>query len=287
MPEHRALGWLSWPLPVDEAIVVSGGNSSDPYRGSTREVEAEWTGLHRRRHERPKMIVSISFRHYFSIRHLSAASHFAHQCREVENSPLPPVIEGPEWRQHSAASVSAVVMSAAFLEATINELYSDCVADPTSSRLACLPARALMEALWKKGIPRRAGYPIVQKYEIALELNGKSAFDSAQSVIQDARHLVDLRNALVHFEPKTITSTAAGEKAQALKFDWLKGKFPENALLAGAGNPYYPDKLLGAGCAEWAVKSAVAFTDEFFSKLGMEPTYEHARAQYPGSTSSP
>lgn len=33
MPEHRALGWLSWPLPVDEAIVLSGKGSSEPYRG--------------------------------------------------------------------------------------------------------------------------------------------------------------------------------------------------------------------------------------------------------------
>ena len=286
MPEHRALGWLSWPLPVDEAIVIGGGDSSDPYRGLSREVEAEWIGLHRRRLERPKMIFSISIRHYFSIRHLSAAALFARQCREAESSLLPLVIEGPEWQQHSAASVSAVVMSAAFLEATINEIYSDCVDDPTSSRLACLPARALMEALWKQGIPRRAGYPIVQKYEIALELNGKPAFDHSRSLYQDARHLVELRNALVHFEPKTITSTAAGGKAQAHKFDGLKSKFPDNAL-AGAGNPYYPDKLLGAGCAEWAVKSAVAFTDEFFGKLGMEPTYEHARAQYLGSSSSP
>lgn len=232
------------------------------------------------------MNVTISFRHYFSIRHLSAASLFVEQCREVENSSLPPPIEGPEWRKHSAASVSAVVMAAAFLEATINELFSDCVDDPKLERLDCLPARALMEAMWNQGIPRRAGYPILQKYEIALQLNGKPAFDTSRSPYQDAKQVINLRNALVHFEPETITSTTSGEKAKAHRFDALRNKFPDNMLMA-AGNPYYPDKLLGAGCAEWAVRSAVAFTDEFFATLGMTPTYEHVRADYLGLTKSP
>ena len=233
-----------------------------------------------------KMSLSIGFRHYFSIRHLSAAALFARQCRDVESSPLPPVIDGPAWRQHWAASVSAVVMSAAFLEATINELFSDCVDDPMSPRLVCVQARALMEAMWKQGIPRRAGYPILQKYEIALELNAKPAFDRSGSLHQNAKSLVDLRNALVHFEPQTITATV-GEKTQAHKFDTLKGKFPDNELLAGAGNPYYPEKLLGAGCAQWAVRSAVAFTDEFFDKLGVEPIYAPVKADYLGSMDPP
>lgn len=232
------------------------------------------------------MLVSISFRHYFSIRHFTAAASFARQCREVECSPLPPVIEGPEWQQHSAAAVSAVVMAAAFLEATINELYCDCVDDPHSQRLAALPARALMDALWREGIPRRAGYPIIQKYDIALRLNGKPVFDRSRSPYQDAKLLIDLRNELVHFEPETVASTAPGKEAKAPKFGALRTKFPDNAL-AGAGNPYYPDKLLGAGCAEWAVRSALAFTDEFFEKLGITPTYEHVRAAYVDPTTPP
>lgn len=136
-----------------------------------------------------------------------------------------------------------------------------------------------MEAMWKQGIPRRAGYPILQKYEIALQLNGKPSFDTSRSPYQDAKQLVNLRNALVHFEPETITSAVDGKKPQAHAFDGLQSKFPNNPL-TGPGNPYYPDKMLGAGCAAWAVRSAVAFTDEFFAKLGMPPMYESVRGEY-------
>ncbi len=44
--------------------------------------------------------------------------------------------------------------------------------------------------------------------------------------------------------------------------------------MSGSGNSYFPDKALGKGCTEWAVKSARNFADSFFKRIGVEPNYQ-------------
>jgi hypothetical protein len=215
-----------------------------------------------------------------SISHLSAAALFAQQCREIEASADTTPIDSPQRRQHNAYAVSSVIVSAAFLEATINEIFSDCSDEHITDRIASLPSMSLMGRLWEKGVPRTASYSILEKYEIALELNGKSAFNAGTNPYQDVKLLVELRNALIHYEPETIVSHSGYEAPKLHKFEKrFAGKFPVNPL-TGLGNPFYPDKLLGSGCAKWAVSSAVAFTDDFFQKLGITPAYEHVRPAY-------
>lgn len=226
------------------------------------------------------MSVTISMRQYLSIGHLSAAALFASQCKEIEAMAQATPIDSPQRRQHNACAISSVIVSAAFLEATINEMFSDCADNHSTERIAALPARNLMANLWRKGIPRTASYPIIEKYEIALELNGKPTFNTGASPYQDVKMLIELRNALIHYEPETIVGYSGHETPQLHKFEKrLKGKFLINTL-TGLGNPFYPDKVLGAGCAQWAVSTAVAFTDDFFQRLGITPTYEHVRATY-------
>lgn len=189
-------------------------------------------------------------------------------------------LDSNERRQHHACVVSAVIMSAAFLEATINELFSDCADEHMAQDLTSLSAKELMGRLWQKGIPRTASYSILEKYEIALELNGKAAFNTGAAPYQDIKLLVELRNALIHFEPETVLSHSVNEAPKLHKFEKrFAGKFDSNAL-TGAGNPFYPDKLLGAGCANWAIRSAVAFTDEFYERLASQPIYEHVRGHF-------
>lgn len=226
------------------------------------------------------MSITIAFRHYLSISHLSAAALFARQCQGIESSAGATPIDSQDRRQHNAYAVSSVIVSAAFLEATINELFSDCADAHSTDRIAALQAKGLMGRLWEKGIPRTASYPILEKYEIALELNGIPAIDPGANPYQDVKLLVELRNALIHYEPETIISHNVHEAPKLHKFEKrFAGKFDINPL-TGLGNPFYPDKLLGSGCARWAVKAAVTFTDDFFQKLGVPATYEHVRPTY-------
>lgn len=226
------------------------------------------------------MSVSISMRSYLSISHLSAASLFAKQCSELEKSIDPLKIDPDLRREHNACAISSIILSAAFLEAVINEIFSDCAEDYVTERISQLPAKDLMARLWKLGIPRTASYPILEKYEIALELNNKEPVPQGFSPYQDAKLLIELRNALIHFEPETITSHSSSEERKVHKFEKrLLGKFQENRLVS-LGNPFYPDKVLGAGGASWAVSSAVNFADIFFKNIGILPTYEHVRSTF-------
>lgn len=226
------------------------------------------------------MSVSILFRHYLSISHLSAATLFSKSCQDIESSAKTTPFDSQERRQHNAYAVSSVIVSTAFLEATINELFSDCADAHGTDRIAALQAKHLMGRLWKKGIPRTASYSILEKYEVALELNDKPPIDTGINPYQDVKLLIELRNALIHYEPETIVSYSGHEAPKLHKFEKrFTGKFDINPL-TGVGNPFYPDKLLGSGCARWAVNAALAFTDDFFQKLGISATYEHARSIY-------
>src|SRR5262249_7027465 len=86
---------------------------------------------------------------------------------------------------------------------------------------------------------------------------------------QSAKLLVELRNILAHFRPATMSLS----DANSLQSKFLS-KFSENVLMVGSGNPYFPDKCLGAGCAGWAVESAKDFADQVFGRLNVQPNYQ-------------
>lgn len=201
-------------------------------------------------------------RRYLSITHLTAASLFASQCKTLESNAEQHAFCGEQVTQQQAYVVSSVILSAAFLEATINELFSDC-ADGHATR--SLEVRDLMGRLWKQGVPKTASYSILEKYDIALELANRTGFIRGDQPYQDAKLLVQLRNQLVHFEPESVAGSFNPSEVLDLHVfeKRFRGKFEVNPL-TGALNPFYPDKLLGAGCAIWSVKTAIAFADAFF-----------------------
>ncbi|MGH8647627.1 MAG: hypothetical protein ACREX4_25455, partial [Gammaproteobacteria bacterium] len=80
-----------------------------------------------------------------------------------------------------------------------------------------------------------------------------------------------IRNDLIHYMPESL----GGDNIHRLEAR-LRGKFLENSLMAGSGNPYFPDKALGKGCADWSVASVTRFTDTFFSQLNIVPNYLRA-----------
>lgn len=140
-----------------------------------------------------KESLQIHSRSYLSISHLSATSLFTYKASKIEQLGD----DGADCasREHRAYVVSAVMLSAAFLEATINELFSDC-ADGSKTQLNPLPAPDLMATMWNRGIPRTARYSIIEKYDIALELNGKPPFDQGVNPCQDTKLLV---NSVMHW----------------------------------------------------------------------------------------
>ncbi|MDX2381291.1 MAG: hypothetical protein QNM02_16205 [Acidimicrobiia bacterium] len=56
--------------------------------------------------------------------------------------------------------------------------------------------------------------------------------------------------------------------------DMLKDRFPSNGLMAGSGNPWWPDHALGAGCARWAHASAEALADFLVDETNVNPNHK-------------
>jgi len=223
--------------------------------------------------------MSVVSRSYFSIPFIAGATYFARQARGLEDG-----YDGSnEYFQenstpHRAVVLAAIISAVTCLEAFINELFSD--ADEASVGLiTALPqsAREIMAKFWDIGIPRTARHDILNKYDVAFLLITGKTLDRSRPPTQDTQSLIKLRNALIHFEPSWQQHATPVDPKLAHQFEKLfNGKFLENKL-TGQGNPFYPDKLLGYGCAQWAAHTAIDFVDYFCKEIAATPPYDHIR----------
>ena len=113
--------------------------------------------------------------------------------------------------------MGAIFTSVAFLEATVNEFFADAADDlpglrefgilkksGTATRVLKGIDNQLVNRLgklWKLGVPRRAPYSILNKFEVALALADKEPFDQGAKPYQEVKLLVTLRNEWIHYEP--------------------------------------------------------------------------------------
>ena len=225
--------------------------------------------------------MQIAIRHYFSLNHLAAASVLARQSAEIESSASAEL--WPECNHvNQACAVGALINSVSFLEATINEVFADC-AEKTSAHGQLPPNSALLGEMWNLGVPRTASYSVLEKYQMALTLSGKEQLPDGVDPLQSVDALIFARNYLIHFEPEFVLSVGAGEKDKPQRIlSRLRGRFALNAL-APVGSLFFPDRALGAGSAQWSVRTALSLTDRFFELIGVPATYSHLMAQPPYS----
>ena len=134
--------------------------------------------------------VSFSIRPSFSIQHIMSAAFFARRAMEMERESKDPYADNSP-AHHWAFVTGSIISSACFLEATINELYSD-TAEQHQTITQDIPAdvRNRMASLWRLDVPRTASFRILQKYQIALALAQKNEFDLGSSPYQDANIVV-------------------------------------------------------------------------------------------------
>jgi hypothetical protein len=211
--------------------------------------------------------IRVWMRNYFAAQHLWTARSFAVKAAAIETGRTVHAVFDIE---HRAYVVSSIISAVAFMEAAINELLQD-AADEQPPYLSPLPGptvKALAE-LWRMAQEKWA---FLDKYQAALLVAGKEPFNRGALPYQDADLLRGLRNIMIHAKPET--SEAGTEHKLEKRF---KSKFPANRLMKGQKNPYFPDRCLGSGCAEWAVKASIALADEFFSRMGLIPHYKQTK----------
>lgn len=201
---------------------------------------------------------------------LRAALRFVDGAQAIEDRHDPAHDKPHHDPEHSGYVLSAVINSAVFLEAAVNELFADAyenhgVTDDGYIAPLDEKTRHRIAAWWGEHGDRS---PILSKYQMLLALADQPRLDRDAAPFQDAAALVKLRNRLVHYEPETLFAV----KEHAVEKQ-LGGKFADNTLMVGSGNSWWPSHALGAGCAQWACTSAVALADEVVDRLGVNPNY--------------
>jgi hypothetical protein len=225
--------------------------------------------------------MSIMSREYLSISIIVGAAKFARDAKLIEDGGQPITNEYLQANRlpHRATVVASIIAATSCLEASINELFCD-AGQPNLSTLSSVAShrRELMASMWDIGVPRTARYSILEKYEIALYLVKRRRLDNGRNPAQDVKCLVELRNALIHYEPEWQANVNdSPNTATHIEKRFKSKKIPSNKLTLGNHTPFYPDLLLGHGCAKWSVKVAVSFIDWFCKELGIRPPYDHVR----------
>jgi hypothetical protein len=212
----------------------------------------------------------ITMRNYLSTHHLYAARYAADDAETIEAAY--DATRSAFDLRHRAHVLSAITEAVSFVEAAINELFQD-AADGHVSYVDSLGSQALsiMKELWTGTNEGRLR--ALEKYNLALLASGHNRFESGEAPYQAADMLVRLRNHIVHYRPYEAAADDLIKLGKQLQsFNW----FRDNRLMTGSGNPWFPDHALGAGCAEWAWRTARAMTDEFSARTGLRFNYQQA-----------
>jgi hypothetical protein len=215
----------------------------------------------------------IVMRNYFSTQLLAGAVRMTELARRIEDDHTG---ESRFDLEHRGYVLSSVLSAVGFLEAMVNELFQDAHDDhaPDGGAITPLDAntRLLMAEYWRATEQGGKGRAL-DKYQALLRFAGEPALSQGAQPFQDASLAVQLRNAIAHYRPQDLSADTPSLMEQR-----LSGKFPDNRLMAGAGNPWWPDKCLGWGCADWVIRAVTSLADHVVDATGVRPNYMVHRA---------
>ena len=207
--------------------------------------------------------VKVGQRSYLSSWMLRAAKRFTAQAQAIET-------EHPgDWtkgEQHVDLVMAAVLNAVAFIEAMINEVFTDAADDNGDLTPLNSANTRVMADWWREFDDGRVR--TLTKYQQLLTFAGKPKLDTGAEPYQSAQALIDLRNAIVHYRPETIWSDEVHRLTRR-----LQGRFVSNALLHPSTDLRWPNGLLGAGCARWSHESAQRLTDRVLDTVGVTANY--------------
>ena len=225
--------------------------------------------------------VRLVMRNYFSSHLLAAAAQMARTAAETEDQ-HDTAGQGQFSLEHRGQHPGAILCGVGFFEAMVNELFQDAFDGhaPQGAGIHTLApsTRDLMAEYWRVTGRIRKGRAL-DKYQALLRFAGQPLLDEGGQPYQDASCAVQLRNEVAHYRPEDLSVDIPAQMEKR-----LRGKFPDNRMLTGSANPWWPDHCLGAGCARWVVESVVAVSDHVVGAIGVRPNYDdHRRTGWLGS----
>lgn len=210
-------------------------------------------------------ISSIEVSHQLSFSHIKAAAHFAKLSYKKEDEYDDSQPSSDLRDEHRSYVIGSIITAVCYLEATINEVFTD-VEDISRSNEWNPDVTQKMKETWDK--ERKLG--VIDKYEKALCIVKSESFDRGAEPYQSAASLISLRNALIHYKPEWIGTGESYNKTLNEKLrQKLEKKIKKLNPMTREGSLFFPHRCLGYGCAKWAVESSLNFSNEFFSKIGL------------------
>lgn len=226
---------------------------------------------------------AIRFRDCFSVRYLQSAALLCRLAYAIEQEYRDAGDITEEIRlRHEAFVLNAVLSSVSFLESTVNELHADAIDaeyPPADEEHGALLRTIGREWHNPKNFDRA---PMLTKYQTILAIAGRPGFESGDQAFANVRILTEMRNYLLHFSREWVVvrdRRVPGRHPESTSDyfeELLTRKFAVNPF-AGRNVPFFPDRCLGHGCAEWAILNGIIFVDEFFRRLGLPVPYEGIR----------
>lgn len=217
----------------------------------------------------------IVSRTYASLAYLWSAQHHARLAQDIENARAGTDVFSI---RHRAYVVAAITNAVAFMESSVNEVIQD-AAELRTDHIKGLNSLTLdrLHGYWL----RADRTSVLAKYDDVLHMADQPRFLKDRSPYAPAQTLISIRNYFIHYKPEDIEISATADPHRFEK--QLRQAFPENALMRGtAGNPWFPDRMLGAGCAHWAHTTARELVDSWSRAVNltdlpyMVATYDEA-----------
>lgn len=203
--------------------------------------------------------ITIVMDMYWSRYHLHAARMFARKSTEFEAKPG----RYPFSFGHRAYVIGAINSAAMFAEAALNEI-KERADQPTAAMY--FPGVAPSERAKLAGIEKFGAPPFADRPNRLLNALGRMPFRRDDEPLKSFDLLVSLRNALVHSKPERIVVGEADTRELVERL--VRTGFALNDRMASG--LLYPDQLMSAGCALWAIKAARSLLDELHRRLGVE-----------------
>ncbi|OBK74853.1 hypothetical protein [Mycobacterium sp. 1274761.0] len=221
---------------------------------------------------------SVTVRNYLTNQQLWTARREAWLCGKREDT-LVAAGNNNVDRLHRSHAIMAIFSAVAFLEAFVNAIWQDAsekAPGQHSSYTEGIPdaGMATMRELWngKDGAERMMS--VLSKFQLALVCAGHDRMEDNAEPFQSVDILVDLRNTLVHFKPHTQGDPEEVGRRLRKLVAGLESKITPERQNRQNVSGWYPNKVLGAGCAAWACDSAIAFARDWHARMGLNHDFE-------------
>jgi hypothetical protein len=183
--------------------------------------------------------------------------------------------DGDLDRRHRSHAITAVLSAVAFLEAFINAIWQDAADSEPGKHIHYTDgisddAMATMRELWTGKEDAERMLSLLGKYQIALVCAGHQRMDPGDEPFQSGDVLLKLRNVLVHFKPQWHWTDDDLKFVRRLKDKITRERENRQPI----GQPWFPNKALGAGCADWACESSIAFAKAWHQSMGLTHDFD-------------